>query len=212
MIALVGSQLLLIALVQLWPLTGEAPRASPVYRAGKQEVIEIDEIRPTRQTQALRPPPPAPLPPIVVPNDVLIEEELAFSDQLLPVDVPGTDAIRQEGDPEGGPPTGDAFTEVGPKPVRVVEPEYTREAQRKNVRAEVVVEVVVDERGRVSTARVLERYLLRDGDDPKERVAQLGYGLEESALSAAERWTFRPARQQGKAVRSAYTLVFSFGV
>ena len=53
---------------------------------------------------------------------------------------------------------------------------------------------LVDERGRVSKARVLERFVLGK-DEEKEPVSLLGYGLEESAIAAAD-W----ARQAGARV------------
>ncbi|MFQ5571483.1 MAG: energy transducer TonB [Rhodothermales bacterium] len=211
MASMVVSLLLLIATVKLWPLPSEGDPSNRTYSTRGQETIQMEEIVPTRQVRQT-PPPPAPLPPIVVPNDEIIEEvELDIEDSFLAVEDPGVDAEIIEG-PTEGTPTTLARADTGPKPVRIVEPEYTRAAKRKRVRAEVVVEVLVDERGRVQETKVLERFLLNGKDNPKKPVNELGYGLEEAALGAAQRWLFRPARQNGTPVRSYHSLTFRFGV
>jgi hypothetical protein len=78
--------------------------------------------------------------------------------------------------------------------------------------AEVVVEVEIDERGVVMGARVVRRYLLGEEDSPKQLVDKLGYGLEASALEAAQASLYRPARENGKPVRSVTEIFLSFGV
>ncbi len=185
--------------------------AAPVtFHTNGQELIAIEEIQPTRQTNR-PPPPPPPVIPYVVPDDIVIENEIEYEDAFLTLEEYG---VEEEGvsDPAPAGVSGGAVApEVGPKPLRFVEPEYTREARRKNVKAEVVVEVLVDARGRVQTAKIIERYIYIK-DKNKTTVEMLEYGLEESALSAAERWTFRPARQNGQPVESYTTLTFSFGV
>ncbi|GIV59910.1 energy transducer TonB [Rhodocaloribacter litoris] len=200
------------AAVRWWPPPGAAEPPEIVYDPRGQELIVMEEIVQTQQ-RLRRPPPPAPLVPVVVPDEVVLDEyDLEVRDSYLPVDTPGDDAEQVEGDPEGTRATAVSAT-VGPKPVRIVEPEYTREARRKKVRAEVVVEVLVNERGRVEQARIVERYLLGDRpEDPKQPVPRLGYGLEEAALAAAEGWMFRPARQNGKPVSSLFTFTLSFGI
>ena len=75
-----------------------------------------------------------------------------------------------------------------------------------------MIEVLVDEKGKVQEAKIVQRYVYSKNKKEKKSVAILGYGLEESALSAAQRWTFRPARQNGYPVQSYTTLTFSFGV
>ena len=203
---------LMVAAVKLWPIPGNYAPTDIVYRTHGPETIEIEEIVQTSQ-QRQTPPPPAPLPPIIIPDDQIIDEEfeLDITDSFLPIDNPGLDQRLTPGDPIGAPTT-TARVATGPKPVRIVEPEYTRAAKRKKIRAEVVVEVEIDEKGRVQASKILERFLLGDDDDPKKPVEQLGYGLEEAAVSAATRWLFRPARKDGTPVRSQQALTFKFGV
>ncbi len=210
--SLAASLLLLIALVRLWPIMEDASD-DRVYVTQEREVIQMEEVRPTSHSAPQAPPPPAPLPPIEVPDDELIEQEIDLSDHALTVDAPGIDLTDLEMPPaEGEPTSGGEVVEVGPKLVRFVEPEYTREARKKKVRAELVVEVLIDERGRVLDAEITERFLLGKDRADKTPVPQVGFGLEEAARAAAERSMFRPARRNGQAVRSYSTLSFAFGV
>ena len=208
-LCLSATLILLIGLVRLWPPPPSDADESVAYRVSEQETIDIEEIQPTRQARRA-PPPPVPPIPIVVPDDVVLDNvELEFSDaNLLDIKDLGEDTDEAEGDavPAAGGVT------VGPKAVRFVEPEYTREARRRRVRAEVIVEVLVDDRGRVQETTIEERFLLDEDGDSKTPVAEVGYGLDEAAVSAAKRWIFRPARENGKPVSSYTTLTFTFGV
>lgn len=205
----IAAQLLLLALVRWWPLPS-LEKDTTVYHTQGQELIAIEEIMPTRQKQK-PPPPPPPLVPVVVPDDVVLEDVVEIDENVLMLEEYADAALDQT-----GPQTGDAASfqapEVGPKPLRFVEPEYTRAARRRNIRAEVIVEVLVDEKGLVRDARVVERFLYNNENDEKEVVSALDYGLEEAALAAAQRWMFQPAKQNGQPVRSYTTLTFSFGV
>lgn len=214
MACLAATLLLLIGAVKLWP-PPEAAEAPVTFHTRAPEVIQLEEVQPTRQEAGRKPPPPTPLLPIVVPNEVVLEEvPLELSDNRLPVEEPGAtdDGAAPVPAPNAGPTGPVARPDTGPKTVRFVEPEYTREARRRKVRAELVVEVLVDERGRVQETKIVERFLLGEDQADRKPVAELGYGLEEAALAAAERWVFRPARHNGRPVASYTTLTFTFGV
>ena len=99
-----------------------------------------------------------------------------------------------------------------PKPILIAEPEHPRAARRRGIRAEIILQVDIDSRGRVTAHEILSRYLLGDDGQSREPVQALGYGLEDAAVSAAQRWRFRPARKEGKAVASRYVLTMKFGV
>lgn len=206
--AVVASLLLAIAAFRWWP--APATDSGPVvFDTRARDVISVEEIQPTRQQQN-RPPPPAPVPPVVVPDDVdLPDVELELTD-AMPVDLPVENA--RPGIP-APPSSGRVQPDAGPRPVRIVEPEYTEEARRRKIRAEVLVEVLVNVRGRVAEARITERWIVKgDEESDRERVAALGYGLEEAVVSAAREWMFRPARQEGRPVESWTTLTFTFGL
>ncbi len=210
LICVAATLLMLIGIVRLWPTPAAESKGNAVYRVSEQESIKIEEIQPTRQARRA-PPPPSPPIPIVVPNDVVLDyQDLDLSDaNVLELDNPGDDGDLSDG--TDAPATGGGDT-TGPKAVRFVEPEYTREARRRRVRAEVVVEVIIDDRGRVQETSIEERFILDGDGTSKTPVSEVGYGLEEAAVSAARRWIFRPARENGKPVASSTTLTFTFGV
>lgn len=200
---------ILLGLIKFWPLPKAEADPDRVFDTRGEVVIELEEIVQTTHAPRKAPPPPAPIPPVVVPDDVYLEPEpLDLTDSFLPIDEPGEATEVMEGEVASGPRQS---ATTAPKLFRFVEPEYTREARRRRVRAEVVVEVLVSARGRVEETRVLERYLLGRNEE-REPVAEIGYGLEQAALSAAQQLGFRPARQDGKPVSSYTTLSFSFGI
>lgn len=211
MTCLAVSLALVIAVVRFWPSTPSAGQDRPDLAAHEPELIVLDEVVPTRQAVSLRPPPPAPLPPVVVPDDVILEDPtLDLSDNPTPTLDFGDAPLRREGADEGNVAAAESY--VGPKAVRLAEPEYPREAERRKIRAEVVVEVRVDVRGRVHDVEIVERYLLGKDEGDKEPVAELGYGIEAAARAAVERWLFRPARRNGQPVEARKTVAFRFGV
>ncbi|MCY4204243.1 MAG: energy transducer TonB [Bacteroidetes bacterium] len=168
----------------------------------------MEEIVPTRQIRRT-PPPPPPLPPVIRPEDVILEDELILDFDPLaltgpPTDTPSLDPI--------GPSTTGINTSEPPKPIRVVTPEYPRSAQRRKIRAEIIIAFVVDKHGQVQSPEILERYLLKEGESSRTLVDELGYGLEEAAVNAALRSLFRPARKNGTAVDSNHKLSFKFGI
>jgi protein TonB len=208
--SLVASLLVAILAFRFWPIDDGAFDPDGIYDARAQEVVRMEEILPTRQ-QARKPPPPAPQIPIIVPDDLVLDvQEIELSDNIDLADLgeePGQD------DSAPAPATGTSSRpDSSPRVVRFVQPEYTREAQRRNVRAEVVVEVLVDAGGKVSEARVVERYLLGKDATERESVPEIGYGLEEAAVSAALDCTFRPARVNGQRATSFTALTFTFGI
>lgn len=206
MASLVVTLVLMIGLVWFWPAGGDEPE--PVYSAAGDDRIQIEEIQPTSQSREKRPPPPAPLPPVVVPDDVIIEDEpIEFTDASLLIDDPGEDAEYQEGADQA---SAGQQPDVNARLLRYVEPEYTRAARKRDVRAQVVIEVQVDEQGRVQSATILKRTLIGEDGEPDRTVDELGYGLEEAALSAARACLFRPARANGQPVPTHTTLTIRF--
>lgn len=205
--SLVVVLLLGIALVRWWPAPLNSSSEAP-FRDRAPERIQLEEVQPTSQAKELKPPPPAPLPPVVVPNDVLIKEELEFGDAKLAVEDPEDDAEYQEGAADAS--TASRQPDTNARLFRAVQPEYPSAAQEKSVRARVQVTVHVTDQGQVQEASVQKRWLLST-DGHAQPVARLEYGLEEAALSAARRSLFRPARADGDPVETQTTLTFEFG-
>ena len=77
-----------------------------------------------------------------------------------------------------------------------VEPEYPSEARRRRVSGQVIVEVQVDECGRVSDARALKGHS----------------DLIDGAVKAARQWRFTRSRLAGRPVKVIGTIVFNFNL
>ena len=93
------------------------------------------------------------------------------------------------GDGSGGGTGGGPFRPGSgiepPKLLREVKADYTEEARRRNIRGEVVLEIVVRSDGNVGDVRVLQG---------------LGGGLEAKATAAVKQWKFSPALRRGQPV------------
>jgi TonB family protein len=75
-----------------------------------------------------------------------------------------------------------------------VEPIYPEEAKKKGIEGHVVLEVIVDEEGKVSKARPLSGHKL----------------LRNAAIEAAKGWKFSPTQLNGKPVKVLGTITFNF--
>ena len=203
--SIIAAQVLILLCIKLWPIEPEPKPLDITYSS--PEMIQMEEIVSTRQTRRA-PPPPAPLPPIIAPDDTILEEDVLLD--LDPLDVTGPPMDEMPTEPEGTPSTGIAATEAA-KLIRIATPEYPKSAKRRNIHAEIVVAVVVDKRGRVQSPQIVERYLLDKKDNTRALVDALGHGLEEAAVNAAMRSLLRPARKGGAAVESNFKLTFTFG-
>jgi protein TonB len=87
--------------------------------------------------------------------------------------------------------------DVGPSPIRMPQPSYTREAIRDNVTGAVVLRVVIDEQGNVRVLRVLRSVP----------------ALDDEAIRVVEsRWRFQPATKNGRPVPTLSDLVVRFNL
>jgi TonB family protein len=90
------------------------------------------------------------------------------------------------GEGDGGGTGGGPFrpgSGVEPPSIRhEVKPDYTEDARRRNIRGDVLMEIVVKRDGTVGDVHVLRG---------------LGYGLEDRAVEAVKQWTFNPATRKG---------------
>ncbi|MCP4230246.1 MAG: energy transducer TonB [bacterium] len=93
-------------------------------------------------------------------------------------------------------PTFDIEYSVAPSPAHLVKPKYPAMAKEMGIEGDVVLLVHIDSKGKVRNA-----------------IVQASPGLpemEEAALTAAYKCTFKPAQQQGKPVGVWYTIVMEF--
>ena len=168
-----------------------APKPAPVKPEPKRVI-------------ATKPAEPKPPPPAAVPEPVAVAPEPVESMAPPPADVPAGTAsgiTGATGDTVGGTADGVADGRVGgtgkdvfrlgdvataPVLVTRIVPEYPRRARLAGIEGEVVLEVIVDRHGRVT------------GDIA---VVSAVPELERAALTAVQRWRFKPARdRQGTAV------------
>jgi len=115
---------------------------------------------------------------------------------VLPKDPPKLAMKQPEPPPpsSGGDPSGEADVTLAmasfypdPKPDLSVLPHGTR--------GDVVIDIVIDEDGKVVEAKVDQG---------------LGHGLDEAVMAVLQTWTFWPATKAGKPVASAQQLLFHF--
>jgi TonB family protein len=101
-----------------------------------------------------------------------------------------------------GPSDLDGAIHVGPgvKPPRLLrkaEPQYSGEARANHIQGTVVLQLAITEKGRPTGVTV---------------ISPLGFGLDERAKAAIERWEFAPGTKDGKPVKilSEVTINFRF--
>jgi len=82
-----------------------------------------------------------------------------------------------------------------PKLIRKIEPQYTEQARDAKHQGAVVLQVVVEEDGKIRQAKVLK---------------SLGLGLDEKAVEAVKQWEFEPALRDGKPVKVQATIEINF--
>jgi TonB family protein len=84
-----------------------------------------------------------------------------------------------------------------PRRVGYVQPVYPKRAKEQGVTGLVTLRVFVQKNGKVSVARVAS-------------VQPRGYGFEEAAIDAAERWRFNPALEHGRPVEGVVDITVQF--
>jgi protein TonB len=104
--------------------------------------------------------------------------------------------------PGSGGNTGGGIKQVGggvsaPQLVYKPEAEYSEEARKAKAMGNVLVNLVVDEKGNVTRARV---------------VQGLGMGLDEKAIEAVRQYRFRPAMENGKPVKVEVNVEIDFHI
>jgi len=171
--------------------------SSIVMQTVEQETVKMEEIEQTRQ-DVKPPPPPRPPVPVAVPNDEVIEDDILDLDAELDLDAP----LELPPPPPPAEEEPDIFVVVEKRPEikggmkelykYIVYPEIARKA---GIEGRVILEFVVDERGRVSNVKVLR---------------SVGGGLDEAAIGAVQKVKFTPGMQRGRPVKVRYTLPVTF--
>src|SRR5690348_16971777 len=82
-----------------------------------------------------------------------------------------------------------------PKLIYKIEPDYSAEGLDAGIQGTVVLEVVVSESGRATNITIL---------------SPVGFGLDEKAQAAIEKWRFAPGQKNGQPVRILATIEVNF--
>ena len=176
------------------------------YAVVEQEVVAIEEITQTTQRD-LPPPPPRPMVPIAVSDDTFLEEDFLDLDASLNLNEP---VAMLPGPPPPPPVEEEVAVEDELEVFAVVEQmpeilggiarlnelvEYPRLAQQAGVEGLVVVQVVVEPDGSVSSPQIMR---------------SAGNLLDEAAVKAVVQLRFKPGMQRGRAVRVSYAIPVRF--
>lgn len=166
-------------------------------RSVSGEEIVVEEVIITRQ-ESRPPPPPRPrLGPPEIADDPVMDDELDLPDFDLDTDFADMEP------PETGEPDGDMRIVQDPeRPAqvrRIVEAVTPPEAGQLSQRVEVRVRLLVNPEGRVDEVIITEIALI-DSSGNREVVPEIGYGILEEVIRAAQGWIFAPARQDGEPV------------
>jgi TonB family protein len=113
---------------------------------------------------------------------------------------PAASAIVQQPQTSSSPSQPPAVYRIGdgvsaPSVLTKVEPEYSEEARRAGWQGTVVLSLVVDEQGRPQNLKI---------------VRALGFGLDQKAIEAVEKWKFNPGMKDGKPVPVMATIEVNF--
>jgi len=84
---------------------------------------------------------------------------------------------------------------TAPRVIRKVEPEYSAEARANYIQGSVLLQIVVDEKGRATDISV---------------ISPLGFGLDEQAQAAVSKWEFVPGMRAGAPVKILATVEVNF--
>ncbi len=172
-----------------------------------QEIVQMEEVKQTKQESA-PPPPPRPPVPVEVPNEEILQDDALDLDATLDLNEPVADLPPPP--PPAAPKEEKAAPEPEPEIFVIVEemPEligglgsiqskinYPEIAKKAGVEGRVIVQFVVNEQGQVVDPVV---------------VRGIGAGCDEEAIRAVMTAKFKPGKQRGKAVRVKMSLPITF--
>ena len=142
------------------------------------------------------PPPPEEVQAPQLPTELEISDDVSVDETLPETDF--NPFAPPEIPEEGG--TGEAFYafDTPPSPIKTEAPEYPELARQAGAAGTVLVEVTIDENGRVVATRVVQ----------SDTIAS----LEEAAMKAARNFLFTPAKQRDMPVKCKIAIPFQFGL
>lgn len=212
-IGVIAVQVVAILVFRYWPETWMQPGPLEVP-FNDREIVTIDPAAITTQAPA----PPAPTRPFV-PVDSRLDPVIDVTDELElalePVNLnPITEGVAQN---SGDGDTGSDAPRIAQRPtrppgvVRIVEPVIPESARKAKVKAEITVRFLVGVAGEVEDAEIVDIKVYNEKMKAFEKADDIGHGLKEVTLQAAQSWRFRPAQVGDEKVRAWFTGLFTIG-
>lgn len=208
LVCLAFAELLVLGIFNLWPLSERADHTSR-QMTFSENAVDVNDVVMTRQ-ESRPPPPPRPQAPVPVPDDKIIEDKIIDLDIVNTSDFSDSLSVQTVGergnsDRVVGNPT------ISPQIIRIVEPNEPDAAKKANIKAEIWVEFLVGKNGDVVEANISKIKIFDRKTGESKIVQTIGYGLTEATLNAALQWKFKPAKNNGNAVRAYSTQIFTYG-
>lgn len=206
MACIIAAEIIALGFFHFWPVS---ENSEEIFQDDfSEDVLAIEDIVRTEQTEPASPPrPQVPLP---QPTDEVIEEEITEIDDLNIAETSDSLSIAMLGN-EGESDEPVSNPQNSPSVIRIVEPTVPDAAKRENIKAEIWVNFLVDKEGRVEEASISQIKIYDTNSGEVKEVESIGYGLTAATLNAALQWRFRPARNNGEAVRAYTRQIFTFG-
>ena len=158
---------------------------------------QATQQKPRQEKKVKKIPIPDPTPdepePIVREDPQLPETDLSDLDNV----VFGSDSVPAVPGGSGRWPMKIGSGVLPPKKIYAPQPLYTEEARQARIQGVVILEAVIDEKGRVQNVKILKG---------------LPEGLSESAVQTAAKWEFEPATLNGEAVPVYFNLTIRFSL
>ncbi len=213
-IGIIVALVAMILVFRFWPEQWVEPAPFEVP-FNDREIIFIDPATITEQPPA----PPAPTRPFV-PVDSRLDPVIDVTDDLdltlEPVNLTPitTGSAQSSGDGTTAGSEGARIVQRPSRPpsvVRIVEPVISESARKAKVRAEITVRFLVSAEGEVEEAEIIEIKVFDERSRGFEKANDIGHGLKEATLQAAQNWRFRPAQLGDEKVRAWFTGLFTIG-
>lgn len=193
-------ELVCLVLFLVWPKSSPSQPFVAKSQAPAVTQLQASVITVQNNSSAGSPQPQNPLPPIPVPNDQPIKQEIKINLHKYVSNSNNSSELAPPG--SGGSGSGIVGNpNVSPRVTRIVEPTY--QIKLKN-RYEIAVKFLVNKKGTVDDASIIEIYQLDKNGDRKKKVKEINPTIRKAVIKAAKNWEFKPAKDHGKVVR-AYT-------
>lgn len=207
MLCIAVVEVIVLGIFNFWPIQeGAREKQKPTFGG---DAFFMEEAIITRQAST-PPAPPKPQMPVPQPTDEVIEEEITTLDQFALSDYSDSLSVNEVGS-AGNSDEVVSSPQRSPSVIRIVEATVPQAAKEANIKAEITVSFLVNEKGKVEDASIAQVKLYDRKTGEVKITDSIGYGLTKATLEAALQWQFTPARDNGKAVKAYTKQVFTYG-